>query len=137
MDDKNIKEFYKNLGSIWCPTLNDHIAFTNDGLRHLIRKSGIRRTKREQARRFSLLPYAKEIIQDDEVEIIHKENMTTHLVKRHGTTILTQSRASFWTLRKNYENTIVTVIIRQIENKEKHFFSIYDSKSKNRTMAVD
>ena len=63
--------------------------------------------------------------------------MTTHLVKRHGTTILTQSRASFWTLKKNYENIIVTVIIRQIENKEKHFFSIYDSRSKNRTMAVD
>lgn len=132
MDDKNIKEFYKNLGSLWCPALDDHVTFANDGLRHLVRKNGKRRTKHEQARRFSLLPHAKEIIQDNTVKVIHEESMTARLVKRHGAAILTQSHANFWTLTKDYGSTAITIVIRQIENKEKHFFSIYDAKSKNR-----
>lgn len=132
MDDKKIRDLYKNIDHIWCPALDDHVAFANDGLRHLVRKNGRRRTKREQARRFSLLPYAKEIIQDDTVKITHGENITTHLAKQHGTTILIQSRASFWTLTKDYGDTAITVVIRQIEHKKKHFFSIYDAKSKNR-----
>ena len=132
MEDQNIKEFYKTLGGIWCPALNDRVVFTNDGIRHLIRKGGRKRTKQEQARRFSLLPYAKEIIQDNTVKVIHEESMTAHLVKQHGTAILTESRTNFWILTKGYGNITITVVIRQIENKEKHFFSIYDAKSKNR-----
>lgn len=84
------------------------------------------------------MPYAKEIIESQTSEIIHRKNITVKSIKRHNTTILVKSHADFWSLTKMYDETTITVVIRQIGTKGKHFFSIYDAKSpKNQKTAMD
>ena len=135
MENRKINDLYKNIGRAWCPALNEYVAFTNAGLRHLVRKNGKRRSRPELKRRFSLLPYAKEIIEDKAAVAAHGKRDTSHLVKQHGMARLAQERADFWTITKTYGHTAITVVIRQTGVKEKHFFSIYDSKLKNQKTA--
>ena len=135
MQDKNRRDFYKNIGRAWCPALNDYVAFTSAGLRHLIRKGGKRRSNSEQARRFLLLPYAKEIVESSAVEVVHGKDKIIRADKRHGATVLIRSHADFWTLTKTYGDTAITVVVRQLAGKEKHFFSIYNAKPKNQKTA--
>lgn len=134
-EKKKVEILYKKIGHVWCPALNDCVAFTSAGLRHLTWKGGKRRSNIEQTRRFSLLPYAKEVIENPTVRIAHREEKTIRIDKRHNTTVLAQPPADFWTLTETYDNTTITVVVRQIKDKEKHFFSIYDAKRKNQKTA--
>jgi hypothetical protein len=137
MEEKKKAELvYKKIGRAWCPALNDCVAFTSAGIQHLIRKNGKKRSRREQTRRFHLLLFAKEIIESSSATITHRNGKAAHLFKRHSAVVIKQSNADFWALTKNYGDNTITVVIRQLESKEKHFFSIYDAKPKNQKTAT-
>jgi hypothetical protein len=139
MENKNGRNFYKNIGRAWCPELNDYVAFTNAGIQHLMRKNGKSRLRNEQVRRFRLLPYAKEIIEGRDIKISHGKGETVRFSKQHDMAVIKKLPADFWKLTKTYGDVAITVVVRQIEGKEKHFFSIYNAKtkkSKNRHMTV-
>jgi len=137
MEEKKKAEIiYKKIGRVWCPALNSYIAFTNDGLRHLIRKGGRRRSPHELKRRLSFLPYAKEIMEDVSAVAIYEKRNGVHLTKRHNTTIVAQEHTDFWAITKIYKHIAITVVIRQTKTKEKHFFSIYGARPKNQKTAL-
>ena len=136
MENKNIIDSYKNAGRVWCSALNDYVSFTNAGIQHLMRKNGKRRSLPEQKRRFRLLPYAREIIESQEVKISHEKGETIHFSKQHNVAMIKKPPADFWKLTKAYGDATITIVIRQIEGKEKHFFSIYDAKQKNQKTAT-
>lgn len=55
--------YYKNIGKIWCPFLNDYVYFNSSGFRHLIfRHWRKRRTIHQQYLRFKFLPLAPQIL---------------------------------------------------------------------------
>ncbi len=110
---------YKNIGSIICPALNNEkINFNKKGFRHLLYKENNRRHDSQQKRRLKLINYAKMIVEGSnkysEYRSISSDKDTIH----------------FWSLEKLIENSVITLIIRQINNGPKHFFSIMDKNAK-------
>jgi hypothetical protein len=69
---RNAKVLYRKIGKVWCPALNDFIAFDNAGFQHLIRKGKELRPKSEQRWRFDLLEYAKGVLSNPGVTFSHE-----------------------------------------------------------------
>jgi hypothetical protein len=107
------KELYKKVGIVQCSSLNDTVTFNNVGFKHLVRKGGIPRPKSEQKRRFELLQYAKPIIKNPNAKIQYRIAGNT----------------KFWAFTDKTPSGAVTVVVRQIQNRKKHFFSIFKQKS--------
>ena len=109
------KEFYKTIGSLKCPALdNEVIHFNNHGLRHLLIKKRKWRKPKDQLRRLRLLKYAKLIISSKKV------SLNSRLIESESKPII------FWSLEMQVKvNLIVVVIVRQIGDGGKHFFSIF------------
>jgi hypothetical protein len=116
---KRAKEFYKTIGVIWCPALNDYIVFNKRGFQHLMRKKGLLRPKTEQIRRFLILPYVKDILEDS-------KTLPSHSVREDK-----ESRIDLWIFAANIQNLHVKVIIRQTQTGRKHFLSIYGKTQKS------
>jgi hypothetical protein len=112
---RSAKESYKNIGTVWSPTLKDHIIFNNIGFTHLLRKNGALRTKSEQKRRLRLIADLVEIITNPDAYVIYN--------KKPG--------VDFWKFTYYKDETIIKVIIRQFEGGNKHFLSVYSRKQKS------
>jgi hypothetical protein len=104
---------YNKIEHVWCPMLNADIIFNSHGFRHLIRKRGILRSRKEQIRRFSLIPSIKGIVEDPAITILNHRR------------IINNPTANFWTLSKKNNDEVIKVVIRQLNDGQKHFFSVY------------
>ena len=119
------REIYSKIGRVECPALsNDSVSFSRIGFNHLIRKGRIPRTRNEQKRRFVLIPYVEEIVKNPEARIIYREKTIKYKANRHGEKIIIESQAKFWAFMENIEFCRVKVIIRQLGDGDKHFFSV-------------
>ena len=128
---KKAKEFYGKIGHVWCPALGDFVVFNQAGFEHLVQKRGSPRPKSEQKRRFSLLPYVKNILEDQGITIIHEKNKILHSAKVGGARVIMVTTAQFWRIVALRDDEIIKIIIRQIDGHEKHFFSIFAKKQKS------
>lgn len=128
------KKTYSKIGRIHSPALNgEYVAFTNKGFTHLIRKGRNPRPRKEQARRFLLIPYAEQIIKNPRATILYRSSETKYYINRHGQKILTSSIAHFWTFVENINGTKIKVVVRQLNLGQKHFFSIMGNNQKRRS----
>jgi hypothetical protein len=119
------KQIYLKIGRIKSPALGDeYVFFTSAGFDHLLRKGRIPRTRNEQKRRFTLLPYVEQIIKNPTGKIIYRKTKIKERANRHGEKILIESTAHFWTFVDKIGDCVIKVVIRQLENKNKHFFSV-------------
>jgi len=119
------KQIYSKIGRIKCPALGDeYVFFTSAGFDHILRKGRIPRTRNEQKRRFTLLPYVENIIKNPTAKIIYRKLNVKEKVNRHGEKVLIESAAHFWTFKERVNDCTVKIVIRQLENKNKHFFSV-------------
>lgn len=98
--------------------------FTSAGFNHLLRKGRIPRTRNEQKRRFTLLPYVEQIIKNPTAKIVYKKIEIKEKANRHGEKVLIESTAHFWTFIEKVDDCIIKVVIRQLEKKNSHFFSV-------------
>jgi hypothetical protein len=106
------KKFYKNIGSIICPALdNQYISFNNIGFNHLIRKLSVR-SRNEQKRRFLLLPKVESIIKNPKAVIVYRK----------------EENKIYWTFVHFTDSKRIKVVIRQVGGGSKHFYSIMDKK---------
>ena len=108
-EKREAREFYNRIGRVWCPALNDYVVFNRVGFRHLIRKNALPRARNEQRRRFALLPKSAFILTDPFMIAAHRK----------------EGRFNFWAFTKEHNNRKIKVIIRQIGERQKHFFSIF------------
>jgi len=121
---KKAKEMYSKIGRVKCPALdNEDISFSRIGFNHLIRKGRIPRPRNEQKRRFVLLPYVEEIIKNSEAKILYRHKRIKYKANRHGEKILIESEANFWIFAQKIKSCAIKVIIRQLNNGNKHFLS--------------
>lgn len=128
------KKAYSKIGRIHSPALNDeYVAFTSKGFTHLIRKGRNPRPRNEQAKRFLLIPYAEQIIRNPRVTILYRSIETKYYINRHGQKILTTSTAHFWTFVESNKDTKIKVVVRQLNQGPKHFFSIMGNNQKRRS----
>ncbi|MFA6601372.1 MAG: hypothetical protein WCT02_00715 [Candidatus Paceibacterota bacterium] len=112
------KKFYRKIGSIICPALdNERVYFNKHGWNHLIRKGRKFREFQEQNRRILLLSQAIQIIQN------------TKSVCRHRLTKKAGSVGHFWEIRGfgllNSEQIKIHVILRRKNDGLLHFFSVF------------
>lgn len=122
MQEENLKEFikkkyleYKKIGNIKCPAFgNEEVYFNKHGFGHLIRKEGIPRTPTQQIRRITLLQYAPIILGNAETFTSYKKDELNGCI------------GHFWTFEKVIGLVTIRVVVRQLGNGRKHFFSIMD-----------
>ncbi len=94
---KKAKTIYSKIGRINCPAIGDaHVFFGSLGFNHIMRKGRIPRTRNEQKRRFTLLPYIESMINNPKATIIYRKETVKEKVNRHGQKVLIESVAHFW-----------------------------------------
>lgn len=109
----NEEEKYKKLGYIECPAFDGKkVYFNSHGLDHLIYKGRVPRSRDEVIKRFSLLPFACNILKN--ARNIYSEE------KR----VKEKSYAYFWTIKDNAGSRKIRIILRRLNNGTIHFFSI-------------
>jgi hypothetical protein len=126
---KRAKEFYKTIGRLWCPVLNDYVVFNNVGFQHLIRKGHRPRLMSDQTRRFYLLESAEDILTNMKAKVAFEEKNIISAPNKTDKKSSVQSRVIFWKISARQNEKTIIVVVRQIASKQKHFFSIYDQKT--------
>lgn len=111
---KKYKEQYYKIGYIVCPVLNNKkVYFNNKGFAHLVRKGRKFRSKKEQKRRFALLKYVRHVLLRG---YIHEKR-----------SVLENDRKIFyWSVVLFINKNKITVILRKINKRDIHFYSIFD-----------
>jgi hypothetical protein len=105
---------YYSIGFVLSPALNmQKIYFNEKGYNHLLMKNNKYRTISEQRRKLKLLKYSNDII------------CTCQTIDEYNNI----NNAEYWSLSTTYGDNLITVIIRRINNKELHFYSIMDKKA--------
>ncbi len=112
---RNAKIEYNKIKYIESPAFNgERIYFNKYGFNHLIRKQKDLRSKDEQIRRLKLL------------SLVHRLLISSSKIDNYRMNIVDGYPASFWSIIGNVEGKKVKVIIRQLGNGRKHFFSVMD-----------
>lgn len=113
------KQYYK-IGQITCPAFgNETVHFNHHGLRHIIWKHGTPRNISDQKRRLSLIHQATKILTSSQKYIKHTK--TSKGESKYSTVY-------FWSFNQIQGNKLITVIIRQIDDGSKHFYSVMDKR---------
>lgn len=127
MNSHNIKQLikraeldYKKIKSVKCPALNnDDIVFNNHGFNHIIRKGKVTRALNIQVERMNLIKFVPEIL-------INSKNFSSH----RKSIDFNGSVAYFWCFKDKIGDKNLKLIVRQIGNGVKHFFSIFQESAK-------
>lgn len=111
---RNAKIFYKTLMS----TPSQHfggayVVFNNIGFRHLIRKAKVR-SRKEQMKRFGLLSAVQEIISNPHASVSYRTDFK-------GDRII-----QYWAFNGEKDGLKIKVVVRQVGNGVKHFYSVMD-----------
>ncbi len=116
-DFKKFRNEYQKIGHLPCPAFNsENIYFNKHGLIHLFIKGRFPRKSGDIVRRIRIFPNVKVILNNE-------NKITEYRTTRRGL-----STAHFWTIKSKINNRIIKVIIRQLNNGRKHFFSVMDEK---------
>lgn len=117
--------FYGTIGEIQCPYFGEKISFNVAGLKHLKFKSDeVARSHSEQYARLKLLTLAPQVLSLSHTVqgIWHTKHFERIRVHSRTDTIL--KPVSFYEFIAVLENTRVKVIVKQIDNGQKFFWSI-------------
>lgn len=122
----NSQNFYNQKQCVRCPALNNEmINFTSEGFNHLIYKNDRNeRDKSVQIMKLKLLPRAVEIIGLSTTYQEYDENIKDIRKKKHKKIVYESAVVKYWGLIAIIRNTRVKVIIRQVGNGQKHFWSV-------------
>ncbi len=102
------------MGFVSCPALgNEKVYFRQNGFKHLLYKGRKNRKMPDVIRRLKLLPRVKSIVMNRNVSVRYR------CVGDKG------SFCHFWSLMFVYNLQKITVIIRQINDGSKHFYSVF------------
>lgn len=130
---EDAENFCKKIQAIRCPALNNELVhFTAEGFNHLMYKgSRHERSKNDQITKFRLLAKAKIIMEISTTYQEFDESLMTIRKKRFKRTIEESTTVKYWGLVAIIANFRVKVIIRQIGNGQKHFWSVIPAWSTN------
>ncbi|MBU2635157.1 hypothetical protein KJ841_01620 [Patescibacteria group bacterium] len=123
---KNAYNFYRKIGRIRCPALNNEfVHFNAEGFNHLIyKRKRSERNKNDQIMKFKLLPKAKHIIEISTTYQEYDESLTEIDRKKFKKKVRETVIVNYWGFIAIIKNYRVKVIIRQIGNGQKHFWSV-------------
>jgi hypothetical protein len=119
-------EFYSGIGRVHCPAFdNDWIYFTSEGFNHLVYKTKKKpRDGRVQITRFRLLPRAKRILEIATTFQEYEETFKNVRSEHHGKSTERNVLVRAWGFVAILQNSRVRVVVRQIGNGKKEFYSV-------------
>lgn len=117
-----IKKFFTEIKSVDCPAFpNEKISFNSKGVNHLLYKGPRKaRSKREVVVRAKLLPRAVELLQK------------MPLPQEQDLYMANNKKFEFWAFEGVVQNKRIKVVIRQVGQGKKHFWSVIPSWRKTR-----
>jgi hypothetical protein len=127
------ENLYKSIGEIFCPYFRETISFTAKGLEHLKFKSKHQsRLIEDQFVRFKLLHLAPEVIKLSKTiqGIAHTKSFEEIRSNNRTETLL--KPVSYYEFIAILENKRVRIVVKQIENGPKYFWSIIPSWKMNK-----
>ena len=122
---ENAETFYKTIGEVKCPYFQEKIVFNTKGLEHIkfqtLRKA---RSRKDQYIRFRLVSLAPKIIQTSHTLQGLSIRNVFEREKSHGHWQSTMRSATYYEFVAVVNGYRVRVIVKQVENGPKYFWSI-------------
>lgn len=117
--------FYKNIGEIYCPYFKEKVSFNSKGLEHLkfIQREKARLEK-DQYMRFKLIHLAPEILKLSHTVQGVFETKKFEKIRMHSRTDMVLKPVIYFEFIAVIKRNRVRIIVKQIENGQKFFFSI-------------
>jgi ribosomal protein L21E len=115
---------YKAIGSVQCPALEGNVVFAAEGFNHLIYKGRKERDQKQQVLRFSLISRARTLLALTTVVQEYEESSHYMRVNRNGSYIQKNVLVRFWGFVGIIDNLRIKVVVRQIGNGKKEFYSV-------------
>lgn len=116
---------YKSLGEVYCPYFKEKVVFNSYGLEHLKFKGRNKtRSQNDRYMRFKLLGKAPEVI--NLTHTLQGINVTQHFekIRVHSRTDLVLKPVTYFEFVAIIKRVRIKVILKQIDNQEKFFWSI-------------
>jgi hypothetical protein len=117
--------YYHTVGRLFCPAFHADVFFTSEGFNHLVYKSGrIERLKESQMMKFRLLPRAVDLVKLTTTYQEYDEHLQEFEVKRFKKRVRESKLVRYWGLIAIIRDFKIKVIVRQVGDGHKHFWSI-------------
>jgi len=119
------EELYKSLGEVLCPFLKEKVSFGAQGLEHLkFKRREKARLEKDQYMRFKLLYLAPEILRSSHTlqGILETKKLERIRINNRTDTVL--KPVTYYEFIAVLKRNRVRIIIKQIENGQKFFWSI-------------
>lgn len=126
--------FYKTIGEVYCPYFQEKITFNSKGLEHLKfkRKKHVR-FKDDQLIRFKILKYAPDVLRLTKTIQGISEQKIFEINKANHKNEQLLVDATFYEFIAIMDKVRVRVIVKQIRNNPKYFWSIIPFWKSNKT----
>lgn len=111
---RKARAYYKSIKPIYCPYFSERVVFNSKGFKHLIYEDkGHQRTRSEQYLRLSLFPKGVRMLLIATVVQEYEERLVCNKIHK------------FWGFIGIIEGHKIKVVVRQIGDGKKHFYSIF------------
>jgi hypothetical protein len=116
---------YKNIGEIYSPYFQEKVSFNSKGLEHIkFKKRNHSRSEEDQIVRFKLLKYASEILKISRtIQGISKQKLFEPNKTNHRKELILVD-VMFYEFVAIVDGVRIRIVIKQIENGQKFFWSI-------------
>ena len=119
------EEFYKTIGEVHCPYFKEKISFGAQGLEHLkFKRRDKARLEQDQYMRLKLLHLAPEILKSSHTLQGILETKKFERVRIHSRTDTILKSVSYYEFIAVLKRNRVRIVIKQIDNGQKFFWSI-------------
>jgi hypothetical protein len=124
---------YKTFTDIWCPYFNDKVYFNSGGLEHLkFKRRDHSRPRHDQYMRFKLLHYVPEIIKQSKTVQGIWDTKKFERVRSHNRVDHKLVTVTYFEFIAVIERVRIKIVVKQIENGQRHFWSIIPFWGMNR-----
>ena len=119
------EQFYKSLHEVYCPYFKEKVSFRSQGLEHLKFKSRKKaRLEQDQYMRFKLLHLVPEILKLSHTLQGILETKKFERIRMHSRTEMILKLIRYYEFIAILKRNRVRVIVKQVENGQKFFWSI-------------
>jgi len=119
------EDFYKSLSSVYCPYFDEKVNFNTKGLDHIKFKDWNKtRPRKDQFMRLKLLYLTPEVIKKSHTLQGYSKTKEMERIKRNSRWEKVMKTIYYYEFIAILENIRVRVIIKQVSDGEKHFWSI-------------
>ena len=122
---ENTRSFYEKIGRVRCPALNnEYVHFNSEGFTHLLYKNKTPRTRNEILTKLKLVTRARDIVAKTTTYQEYDEALEMLTLKKMKRKSTESCIVKYWGIVAIHKERRLKVVIRQIGNGQKNFYSV-------------